>query len=367
MSKFCLVFILLLGGCRGGDSVPIKPTDKAAQGTTTGGGGDLKPAEQVQVKDLINQVKYSKFVVTAWFSRRHLTHEERKKWCLKYPDIQCSVGTKLFDGEKTIFDVLDDLQIETRTDGACLDNEGSPKDGSINGKKSGSICISIYNLQRKLTRDIFRNHIAALIAHEVSHILNTTEAEAKFLQDQMLEKNLVFLPVTQVIAKSDETENKLASFLRSLRQWYSTHTQTNNNFNGACAGYEFFGFMYRDLYHQNIYSPHVMMMKPYDTGLLLGSLVKLKALTNYVCTQDISRPDDKKRYQFYYETYLNKKDRVTSSVPRDEFERLASKDVWINRITSRELLLSEGKEVVELYTEAIKAFKKFKESYFSVY
>ncbi len=96
--------------------------------------------------------------------------------------VEASVIRKLFyEGKETIFDILPLIKF-TAQNSACIDRDDREADGSAFNEDPKVICLSIPRLTAKLRHDRYKAPLIALAAHEVTHKLGATEAEAIQLQ-----------------------------------------------------------------------------------------------------------------------------------------------------------------------------------------
>ena len=91
-------------------------------------------------------------------------------------------ATKLYGGPKTIIDILDEVDIEVLDDRPCLDSAGTEVDGSIHASRPNMICISAFTIAPKVIEERVKTEVLALLIHELSHFLGTTEVEARDFQ-----------------------------------------------------------------------------------------------------------------------------------------------------------------------------------------
>ncbi|MGZ3695176.1 MAG: hypothetical protein ACXWQO_13635, partial [Bdellovibrionota bacterium] len=87
---------------------------------------------------------------------------------------------------KNIYQLVESTEVEFRMSGPCLDSEGQPWDGSIYGSKPGSICISPFSMAPKLSDMNYEAETLALLAHEISHLMGTSESEAREIQQVVI-------------------------------------------------------------------------------------------------------------------------------------------------------------------------------------
>lgn len=93
-----------------------------------------------------------------------------------------SAYQKLYAPGVDIYKILNEVKVETPLNQPCYDLDGNPKDGSVKANEPNVICISVANLKDKLNANNFESETAALILHEISHLLETSEDEAGLIQ-----------------------------------------------------------------------------------------------------------------------------------------------------------------------------------------
>ncbi|MBS1983728.1 MAG: hypothetical protein JST16_06105 [Bdellovibrionales bacterium] len=146
-----------------------------AGGISGGGGGTINPSP-ASATQIIQSIYKSEALLRAWLHRQELTFADNSE-----------VGNKLFKSSPNIYDVLANLTVEAPQLSPCIDPAGNQVDGSADGSlKPNTICISIANLQQKLSEYTYEYETAALILHEASHLLGATEDEAVVIQKAAL-------------------------------------------------------------------------------------------------------------------------------------------------------------------------------------
>ncbi len=167
-------------------------------GADTGGGNQLgsEPISKEQIADYLKKAKFpAKFIIrrlelilTEFQGGKAIRQENQFK----------DLATKLFAGPKTLLTALEDAQFEPLDKGPCFDSQGVPADGSaISATK---LCFSLERLSSKLNSDSVQAEILALVIHEVSHTLGTTELEADFLQ-RTVKDTLINKPFSTIETK----------------------------------------------------------------------------------------------------------------------------------------------------------------------
>lgn len=140
-----------------------------AVGAVSGGGGGTLPADPVspwQVERVLEEGFREMRLIAREMSRR------------QFRGAESALDLKLFSGSKTLVDVLDETGYEVRLDKPCLDRNGNEVDASIFASHPDDICISAFRIAPKLIEERLRIETLALVFHELSHKLGTTEAEA---------------------------------------------------------------------------------------------------------------------------------------------------------------------------------------------
>lgn len=101
-------------------------------------------------------------------------------------EIKNSLYEKLYKSKSTIFDVINKVSVDAKTNEFCKDKDGNIKDGSIYSGKENTICVSLVSLG-DVYQDTLRNRFVALVAHEYSHLLGSSEVEAAYLQKMIVD------------------------------------------------------------------------------------------------------------------------------------------------------------------------------------
>ena len=146
----------------------------AREGGVSGGGGGIAPVDRAGPALIEQALRESRLALTLYFQTREL--QERDK--------PTPTGRLLFEGPTSIFDLVRSSPIETK--GTCRDPQGKRRDGAAPGKRPLSVCMDVKSLGRKLTEDNYWAQTIALLGHELSHLLGTSEREAAELQRDIL-------------------------------------------------------------------------------------------------------------------------------------------------------------------------------------
>jgi hypothetical protein len=324
----------------------------AHAGGTTAGGGNVQLPDQVQVSTLVGAVQMSKPVLTSWLSSRsqyHFLLKNHKGCGGPYQDKICLWGPKLFDRSPDIFAVLEKTSIETKLDGPCLDFGGKPNDGSMYGKVPGSICISIPNIKTKLRADNFESQIAALVIHEMSHLLGTTEPEADEVQSSILNRDLAYIPVAKIKQNAYFAAFEIQHLNEFMNQWANAVSQ-KTSLDGTCLQID-------DVYKRNYDFPgtvndsHFNFFTPAQNRQYASASIKMFAVREYMCGHDMKKdPRLREMARKYYLSRFGAKSRISvaeySGLSPEEF----NPDIFINKITSRQILASEAQGAAQIFT-----------------
>jgi len=156
----------------------------AIGGIGDGGGGTTKPIPVTprDIRDFVGNNRTAP-MIRAWFNgleadyQRELENDYEK---------ESTALPKLYGGKEDVFAKLEKLQIEVRLDKPCYDKSGVETDGSVYNTIPGGLCISAYRIAPQVVQSNYESETAALIIHEVSHLLGTDEKEAIELQQKAL-------------------------------------------------------------------------------------------------------------------------------------------------------------------------------------
>lgn len=152
-----------------------------AGGVSDGGGGTTnpKPADPEWIAQSVHFD--AAIILTAWFNRQEqifVTMSDELK-----PQ---SPFYKMFTSDKNIFDLIKVTKVELQFSIPCYDKNGNPWDGSVYTSEPGSVCLSPFTMAPKLNKYNVKVETYSLLAHELSHLLGTTEEEADAIQEQAI-------------------------------------------------------------------------------------------------------------------------------------------------------------------------------------
>jgi hypothetical protein len=174
---FLLLFLIIFTSA----SAIAAPVDR--EGGIEGGGGGTLPVSPAS-PDLLQSrlIQNAKrdlrlYIKSAQYGYELVPHAPRPN-----PD----KDDKMFGGPVKLFDILEKTDMEILLDRPCKDAFGNDVDGSVHASKPDTICISAFSIAPKVDEDQVLAQTEALIVHELSHILGTTENEARDLQRNAL-------------------------------------------------------------------------------------------------------------------------------------------------------------------------------------
>ena len=150
----------------------------AEQGGISGGGGGVTNPLPATMSQVELAARSSKLLLKEWLNRLEARHREEPS--------DARVWDLIFNSTPNVFDLIETVQVELRETAPCRDPEGNAVDGSADSQTPNRICISAFNLSTKLTQYNFEYETAALILHEISHLLGANEPEAVMVQRDVL-------------------------------------------------------------------------------------------------------------------------------------------------------------------------------------
>ncbi len=142
-------------------------------GGMDGGGGGTLPTNPAHIFEIKAVAEESRPTLLFWFNRYEYSSRYSQN---------TAIYQKLFKGKKTIQQTLKSLRLDVREDKPCFTSKGTEVDGSIYGTKANTICLSALRISQKVDQALVRREVIALLAHEVSHFMGSTEEEAVEIQ-----------------------------------------------------------------------------------------------------------------------------------------------------------------------------------------
>lgn len=146
-------------------------------GGISGGGGDLIPSEQVGSQALDEMINVARMQLVLYFN---YLDENRDRLPTAYENLIGRDDDMLYKVRRQ--------KIYSNNKGPCLDINGVEVDGSIYPVNKTGICISTFNLGKKLNKDNARIQLLGLVAHEYSHLAGANEAQATEVQKDVLNR-----------------------------------------------------------------------------------------------------------------------------------------------------------------------------------
>lgn len=196
-------------------------SDARSSGAVSGGGGGTLPANPVSIREI------EEIVQSALPEMRLIAREMSRR---VFRGAESQLDIKLFGGPKTIVDVLEETGYELRTDKPCLDRFGNEVDASIFANKPNNICISAFRIAPKLIEERARVETLALIFHEISHKLGTSEVEATEFQKEaayllsQADPNELNLPQSRMISDFAQSISSILVALAANLEKGATNT-----------------------------------------------------------------------------------------------------------------------------------------------
>ena len=173
------------------------------EGGIDGGGGGTLPSQPAGVIGVTNVI------------RDHLTDA---RLVLRYYDLiglADDYEERLFGGKTTIYDLLNEIEIEIQEEKPCYDKYGNEVDGSIHAETPNTICISAFRIGPKVSVSSARAEVLALVLHELSHYLGLDEIEARDFQGDM-QRSFMAFNQTQLENFMESVEHPARKVYRSL-------------------------------------------------------------------------------------------------------------------------------------------------------
>lgn len=162
-------------------SISVGGVALASGGVSDGGGGTTNPHPTNPDAIVMTAGREGARLLLSW-----LNSQERTFLGWSAEEQANSPYLKLFKpnepSTETIFELLKKTPIEMRMKESCYDQNGVAFDGSIFSNVKGGICISPFSMAPKLNEVNVWYETAALILHELTHLVGATEEEARSIQ-----------------------------------------------------------------------------------------------------------------------------------------------------------------------------------------
>lgn len=194
----------------------------ARAGGVSDGGGGVVNSNPVDIAHVLFATAETGGILLAWLYREESTFKK-----LPTDEQKRSPSAKLFLGKTSAIDLIKTTAFEVRMNKPCYDSGGNSKDGSVLGARPGTLCISPYSMAPKLNESNYEQETAALVMHEISHVLGADENEATEIQKNVLfslEKyRIIDFKVDTGLIAPKPLENRLGGeidmALMNLRFW----------------------------------------------------------------------------------------------------------------------------------------------------
>jgi hypothetical protein len=303
-------------------------------GLVSGGGGGTMPSQPVSQDDILTAIQQARPLVEV-----HLMAIEAFR--LGGNETH-TADRKLFSRGDYIYKILDKVKVETPLYQPCYDLDGNPQDGSVKAGDPSTICISVANLKEKLNADNFETETAALILHEITHLLETSEDEADYIQSEFLAalRGVSFKSLQDWIDANAEavygTARNIESAVISLEQ-------------GTLKCHQFTpikrDFIYADQLGWDFRRMRVMSRN--SLGYLWNRIVELESVSDFLCSlPTIGNSQENEFHGRKYSLGFGNQSRVTAN---EYLHRSTGKnplppqnsDLWLEKLSTAEAATAE--------------------------
>lgn len=328
-----------------------------AAGGVGSGGGETLASERVGLDQIAQAIQSSRNLVTAF-----LNHAEREMIlgsANPRPDPLPKAYSLFFSGSESVFDVLNLVRVEILRDAPCISSDGNPYDGSVLSGVPHGICMSASRMLKKLTFANYRAEVAALMLHEISHLVGSTEEQAVEIQKVALQ----YFAHTDTAAIYDwnfrviDLLELFSNTLDMTTALLETRAPISCNHLQRVMGQSF------SVFHQlTDAGTRMSLTRERNIEYFRQSAIRLSAIADSLCTQPgYGNDSDRSSYGKRIETLFGDRTRITASEYAGDldpkYNRYPLVTVWIPRYRSidearRELHLT-WKDVVQLRVELI--------------
>lgn len=263
-----VLLALVLAACSPAQKNPAA----RAEGGVSGGGGGTVPSNAAGVAAVHSAIEQSRLALMLYFNDQNVRRRSG----------EVSSGALLFDGERTIFDVIRSTAIEVKEEAPCIDPRGEEKDGAAPSFGANSICISAKTLAAKLTTDNGWDQTIALVGHELSHLLGTNEDQAVKIQTEIITA-LSQRRASDLSGIANDGMLKLLQVRAAVDALNSGQTMDPQNLNASLqTAMESF----ESLLDTNVvFAGALSAFNARETDLWWGAYWKLQMMADYSCSQ----------------------------------------------------------------------------------
>jgi hypothetical protein len=258
---------------------------QAHAGGITGGGGGVTNPDPIQPEAIARLVQNeSKPVLLSW-----LNSQEEKFQQLSRAEQSASPYRKLFAQTPNIFDVMEQAGVDLEMHQPCFDLNRETRDGSVHSHTPGFVCLSPFTMAPKLDESNYVAETMALVLHELTHKLGTTEDEATLMQKEALK---VFRKVDlEEFAKRSQSAESSARFHAST---FERFIQTPESFQAQTAApaverlSNYIGEL--SLSATSRYSSRLSLVRPDTYARILSNMLRVNLASNYLVLKSPTTP-----------------------------------------------------------------------------
>lgn len=251
-----------------------------AGGVGSGGGQTTVPDPSHPEQIARTLETEARFMIQAWLNRQEKNFNEQSASVRAQNPLR-----KIFENQPGLSQLIATVPAELRMTNTCHDSANSPVDGSIYGKKPGSICLSPFSMAPKLSQQNYKAETFALLVHELSHLLGTTEDEAEIIQQVALKDFLAKDPVdlkNEAGWAAEEISNRLRAELDSFAQLPPNLRSNSEKFISILRTYQDI----EDAYQSD--KNRFLFVTPTTDAYYMAEYIRYDLLHAFICSQDTS-------------------------------------------------------------------------------
>jgi hypothetical protein len=256
-------------------------SQKGGGGADTGGGnviGSTKLASDEVVK-LLNKAKGPALYILREIEFIFTASDNTSQFA--------PIAKKLFAGNTTIYTALKQVQIKPLEHGPCYDSVGNEVDGSA--KDMPTLCFSVERLAARLNSDSIQSEILAIVIHELSHTVGTTEEEAALLQS-FVKQTITNNPFQKIPNLVSDYRSNLKDAIDSANNLFTDFSKFQSQ--ELCSGITYLMPTVGGLLQKNMNSLSdsgqngIAFLAPHEFSYLQGALLKTLNAMSY-CMQTV--------------------------------------------------------------------------------